>query len=55
MADILPNGKYCKQTIDGMKKCLKKLGQNWPVSDNIVKNVFKISRLVWHWEEEMFL
>ena len=45
LADILPGGKRREQTIDGMKKCVRMLGENWPVSDNVAKNVLEVAGL----------
>ena len=45
LADILPGGKRREQTIDGMKKCVRMLGENWPVSDNVAKNVLEVAEL----------
>lgn len=45
LADILPGGKRREQTINGMKKCVQMLGENWPVSDNVAKNVLEVAGL----------
>ncbi|MBP5671318.1 MAG: lipid-A-disaccharide synthase [Victivallales bacterium] len=45
LADIMPGGNRREQTINGMKKCVKMLGENWPVSDNVAKNVLEVAGL----------
>ena len=45
LADILPGGKRREQAINGMRKCVQMLGENWPVSDNVAKNVLEVAGL----------
>ncbi|MBR6059264.1 MAG: hypothetical protein IKP58_13935, partial [Victivallales bacterium] len=45
LTDIMPGGSRREQTINGMKKCVKMLGENWPVSDNVAKNVLEVAGL----------
>ena len=35
-----------EHAIAGMRKCVQMLGENWPVSDNVAKNVLEVAGLM---------